>query len=92
MMIDIANKGKNIPDKRKRVAKPIRGLKEDDSIIVRTRPLGTCRTPPLDDFGKRVFRVLKEEADRHPEEGAKGRKKKGRDKGNEANNDEKPHT
>ena len=77
VMIDIANQGKSISGRRKRVAKAVRGLKEDDSIIVRTRPVNTCRSPPLDDFAKRMFRVLQEDAERQPEEVGQGHKTKG---------------
>ena len=50
---------------------------------MRTRPLGTCRAPPLDDFGKRMFRVLKEKAEEQ-------RKKQGNKKGKEAPKNEQP--
>ena len=59
---DIGRRKKDVSRRRELVAASVRALMENDSVCVKMRPGGTCRAPPLDDFGQLMFGDEEEEA------------------------------
>ena len=55
VQVRIPRPEKDVPRLRERIVASVRSLKDNDSIRVKLRPLKTCRAPPLDDFGQRMF-------------------------------------
>jgi hypothetical protein len=45
----------DVPQKRCLVAKVVRSMREGDAVLVKKRPLKTCRAPPLSPFGKSLL-------------------------------------
>jgi len=56
VQIEVPSRLKSVPAQRKYVAKRILRLQEGECLHVLMRPVGTDRAPPLDPFGKELFR------------------------------------
>ena len=56
LQLDYLSGSKSAHVRRKKVAAHLRSLGEGEDLQVLLRPLETARQPPLDDFGKELFR------------------------------------
>ncbi len=87
MKVGISCQFKDVSRRRAFVAKSVRALTENDSIIVKMRPLKTRKAPPLDDFGQLLFGDEGERAEGNEEEEVdQGKRRKGKRKGERKSN------